>query len=53
MTNDVSIEELQLVVARLAELLADPQPGLATWQAFLTKRMRELMALCVRAGLQP
>ncbi len=39
------IEKLKIEVGKLAELLADPHPGLATWVAFADQRIAAIRAL--------
>ena len=38
----INIKELTEAVKKLNDLLQDPEPGLITWQAFLTERLIRL-----------
>jgi hypothetical protein len=41
----IDLDELEAVVLKLKDLLADRQPGLWTWQLMMGDRMRELLEI--------
>lgn len=47
----VDLDKLQREAEKLLKLLQDRQPGLATWNKFLSDQLKELKRLIGQAGL--
>lgn len=46
MSDTPNLDELKELSRQLSGLMKDPQPGLATWNAMLTKVLKKIAEFC-------
>lgn len=47
-TDGINLYEVREVIRKIEGLLADPHPGLFTWNSFLEQKLKELVRLIAK-----
>lgn len=47
-TDGIDLHEVLEVIRKIEDLLANPQPGLFTWNNFLEQKLKELIKLIAK-----